>query len=195
MDIERGNDGWILTYTGRQVWPLHMRPLDFDLLDIAHALSMKCRFSGHTREFYSVAQHSVLAAENAWHVGVDAKVALLHDAAEAYLPDIATPLKHQLPETKAAEQAIQGLIFQRYCPEMQEWIDEGDVRADYHRIDEQLLRTEMRELMQNWSLSAYGDEPPHIHIEIDPWAPDVAESKFLCALHRFNIDESLEDYR
>ena len=82
---------WIQTFTGRKVDPLDMGPGDINIHDIAHALSLKCRFVGHVRTFYSVAQHSVLVARN-----VPSSMALwglLHDAAEAYLPDIASPIK------------------------------------------------------------------------------------------------------
>ena len=54
---------WIETYTGRKFWPLAPSPDDIDIFDIAQALSMTCRYKGHTNEFYSVAEHSVLLAE------------------------------------------------------------------------------------------------------------------------------------
>jgi uncharacterized protein len=82
---------WIQTYTGKQFWPLSPLPEDIVIEDIAHALSMQCRFGGHVRTFYSVAQHSV-------HVSllVEPQYALwglLHDAAEAYLVDLPRPIK------------------------------------------------------------------------------------------------------
>lgn len=90
-------DEWIATYTGRQFWPLAPRAVDVAIEDIAHALANKCRFTGHTRRFYSVAQHSVHVSH---HVdaagGVGAGWGLLHDGAEAYLPDVASPVKHLL---------------------------------------------------------------------------------------------------
>jgi len=80
---------WIQTYTGKRFWPLDPRPEDVDILDIAHSLSLLCRFTGHTSSFYSVSQHSILVAQEVpkrlrlW--------ALFHDAAEAYIGDIARP--------------------------------------------------------------------------------------------------------
>ena len=51
---------WMQTFTGRQFFPLDPHPNDVDPVDIAHALSLICRYGGHTRRFYSVAEHCVL---------------------------------------------------------------------------------------------------------------------------------------
>lgn len=191
MNGEKNNDGWILTYTGKKVYPLSMRLIDLDLSDIAHALALTCRFTGQCREFYSVAQHSVLAAEHAWKVSVDKKVALLHDAAEAYLPDIATPLKQHLPEIKKIEDGLQQMIFWRYCS----WETLNAAKRNYHSIDDQLIRAEMRALMRNWQESYYGQRPPDFDIEIVPWSPAEAEKRFLAALRQYDVTDQMEDYR
>jgi hypothetical protein len=84
----------IETFSGIHVTPLDPKPEMIRLGDIAHALSNQCRFAGHCRKFYSVAEHCV-------HVShlVPAsyrKAALLHDAGEAYLMDIPRPLKRYM---------------------------------------------------------------------------------------------------
>jgi len=90
MNKERKGD-WIQTFTGIAFYPLDPRVEDIDILDIAHALSNMCRFTGHTKVFYSVAEHSCRVAEilprelKLW--------GLLHDASEAYLVDLPRPLK------------------------------------------------------------------------------------------------------
>ena len=53
---------WIQTYTGVKFYPLNPCMDDIDIIDIAHSLSLQCRFTGHLSEFYSVAQHSVMVA-------------------------------------------------------------------------------------------------------------------------------------
>lgn len=81
---------WMQTFSGQQFWPL--LPMgEIKFIDIAHALSMICRYGGHTKSFYSVAQHCVLASHMV--PAEHAKWALLHDAAEAYLGDIVRPIK------------------------------------------------------------------------------------------------------
>ncbi|TAM99321.1 MAG: phosphohydrolase, partial [Rhizobiaceae bacterium] len=54
--------GWIMTHSGKPFYPARPAPSDIDILDIAHALSMTCRYGGHARRFYSVAEHCVLVA-------------------------------------------------------------------------------------------------------------------------------------
>ena len=81
MSERRGD--WIQTYLGIQFWPLDPRPEEVMLFDIAHSLSNMCRFTGHCREFYSVAQHSVIVSQNVPRE--DAAWGLLHDASEAYM--------------------------------------------------------------------------------------------------------------
>ena len=89
VDVDRA---WIQTYTGGKFHLLAPRQEEINIVDIAHALSMMCRFTGHVRRFYSVSEHS-------WHASYlvpkqDALWALLHDASEAYMADMNRPLKH-----------------------------------------------------------------------------------------------------
>ncbi len=51
------------TLTGRRMNPLDASPEDIDPDDIAGALANICRFGGHSRAFYSVAQHSVIVCD------------------------------------------------------------------------------------------------------------------------------------
>ena len=101
--------------SGRYVSPLDMRPEDLDIRDIAHHLSQVCRYTGGTPFHYSVAQHSVLVSQ--YFTDRDGKLAgLLHDAAEAYLNDLASPVKHdpRLAFFVEADQRLSSMIFERF---------------------------------------------------------------------------------
>lgn len=87
----RKQNTWIETYTRKKFNPFYPKEELIEIEDIYHALSMKVRFNGHGDSFYSVAHHSLCLAELC---DQENKIyALLHDAAEAYLPDIPSPLK------------------------------------------------------------------------------------------------------
>jgi 5'-deoxynucleotidase YfbR-like HD superfamily hydrolase len=87
---------FIITYTGKKFYYDPIDAADIDIRDIAHSLSQLCRYTGHTNGFYSVAQHSLLVAQK-MPGNEEAKLAaLLHDAAEAYTNDLASPLKSYL---------------------------------------------------------------------------------------------------
>ncbi len=80
--------------------------------DIAHALSLVNRYAGHTPYPYSVAQHCVLASRMA-PPGLKLH-ALLHDAQEAYIGDVPTPLKMLLPEYRVIEDRLEAVIRKKF---------------------------------------------------------------------------------
>lgn len=103
---------YITTFCGKRIDPLNVKVSDIEIVDIAHALSHICRFGGHTRSFYSVAQHSCRVAEL---VPPEFKMpALLHDGAEAYLGDVITPLKKLLPVYTEIEESFMRAIAARF---------------------------------------------------------------------------------
>lgn len=104
--------GEIRTYTGIVMNVLEPEPENICIEDIAHALSNLCRFSGHTSRFYSVAEHSIRCAEM-----IDKKYALsalLHDASEAYMVDIPSPLKIAMPEYVVHEAVMMRVIATKF---------------------------------------------------------------------------------
>lgn len=91
------------------------------LNDIAHGLSMVCRFAGQASRFYSVAEHSVHVARLVPpHLG---RAALLHDAAEALIGDVSRPLKSLLPDYRQVEARIEFDLAARFTPPGQRLID------------------------------------------------------------------------
>lgn len=129
---------WILTCSGQRFDLLAPRAELISTIDIAHALAHICRFGGHTRQHYSVAQHSLLVASIV-PPGLQL-TALLHDATEAYVGDLVRPLKALLPDYSEIEHGIWLAICDRFNldPKLPTSIHEADMIA---------LATERRDLM------------------------------------------------
>ena len=107
-----GPGPYLQTVSGRWVNPFDPDPAQLDAGDIARALANQCRFGGHCRVFYSVAQHSVIVSRLVEERGGDVEdvfAALMHDAAEAYLGDMPHPLKHRSALGAAFKQAEEHL--------------------------------------------------------------------------------------
>ncbi len=107
----------ILTYTKKWFAPLDPEKDAVCIEDIAHALSLMVRANGHFPEFYSVAQHSLLCAQNCEaNNGTKREqlACLLHDASEAYLSDITRPVKSNLSEYKNMESRLQDAVYERF---------------------------------------------------------------------------------
>ena len=172
---------WIQTFTGVQFWPLDPRPEEIFIIDIAHALSNICRFGGHSRCFYSVAEHSVIVSE---HVSQENKLAaLLHDATEAYLGDMVRPLKRNMSEYRVAEYRLHIMICERFGLPV--------ILADEIKLtDNKLLLNEKNELMglepAPWGLAQIGASEPLDNVDIMGWHPLYAKELFLLAYERLS---------
>ena len=102
----------ISTGSGRFFDLLRPEEYDYDIEEIAGALSNLCRYTGHVNRFYSVAEHSVLVSRL-----LPDKLALaglLHDASEAFVGDVSSPLKRLLPEYRKIEENIQEAIARHF---------------------------------------------------------------------------------
>lgn len=136
-------DPTILTVSGKEVSILNPDPGTIDIKDIAHALSHINRFTGHTAVPYTVAEHSLRVSSYLKAQGytpASQLAGLLHDASEAYLGDVSTPLKQLLPDYKQIELNFERVIELRFGVV---FIDRPEVKA----ADIQLLSTECRALM------------------------------------------------
>ena len=174
--------GEILTSTGLYVTPLDMQPDMVVIEDIAHHLSNICRFTGAVREFYSVAQHCVLVADYLWLTGASDEVAfagLMHDAAEAYIGDMAGPLKededyataYRRVEVRLEEVIAAKFGFQYPYP------------ASVKAADKYMYLVERNWLMPHNGVPVEGEEtPPGVVV---PWAPKLAETMFLGMFNHF----------
>ncbi len=178
----------IETFSGRQIEPLNPRLEDIAIEDIAHALSLQCRFTGHTRVFYGVAEHCVRVSRCAEALSFhdfareNALWGLLHDASEAFLHDIASPIKHQpaFALYRAAEQRLEELIFERYGLT-------GKRPTVIKKADLILLATEARDLMPMKHQPKYGPETP-LPGRIKPWSPRKANLEYLNRFHELTGD-------
>jgi 5'-deoxynucleotidase YfbR-like HD superfamily hydrolase len=110
-------DSWTASNTGMKINLIKPEPDSFNIEDIANALSKLCRFNGHLKRFYSVAQHSVHVAELVpQHLKL---TALLHDASEAYICDVPTPFKRMLGATYTdVEDRLQAVIGEKFGVEL-----------------------------------------------------------------------------
>lgn len=110
---------WVQTRYGAKFFPLSPAPEMIDINDIAHSLSMKCRFNGHCTHFVSIAEHSVMVCNV---LKLELKVTdpvillqgLLHDAGEAYLCDVPKPIKSSLTGFVELENDILDVVMEKY---------------------------------------------------------------------------------
>ena len=163
---------WIETYSGRRFCPTDPNPEAIVIQDIAHALSMQCRFSGHSSKFYSVAQHSVGVSYLC--DAQDALWGLLHDASEAYLVDIPHPLKAsgQFDDYIKFEKRMMEAVCQRFnLPALEP--------ASVKKADKMLLAMEFKVLMKHRCDTNQNMILPFV---IEPMDPESAKKLFL---HRF----------
>ena len=182
------SNAWTNTFSGRVSRPLEPEKTDYNIEDIAHSLAMQCRWNGHTKTFYSVAQHSVYASRFIRIKGERKptkeksykRAALMHDASEAYLCDIPRPIKGHLGRYKeleaSTELAIQNNFGILTSPHLLEAVKE---------IDNALLVRERSILIEKapnmiWGFETFDDSYiTEMLPEIPYWSPENAKDFFL----------------
>ena len=189
MLMKKRKGDWMQTATGRQFWPLDPRADEVRINDVALQLAKICRFSGATREFYSVAQHSVLVSIEAERVAAltmpprtarcCALAGLLHDVAEAYLNDVIRPLKRHEPlktwyvavERRVLIQVLHALGTTRDGDELT--LD--DCESDLVRCaDDAVCAAEMRDLMAPPPAPWREFLGKPVACAVEAWSPDLA---------------------
>ena len=117
VDLSGKAYSWMQTYTGKKFYPFAPKIGDVDIEDIAHALSLQCRYAGHCNNFYSVAQHSVLGVwlmDDENELSSYQKLFLMHDAPEAYIGDMIRPMKVYSPAYKETEEAVNAVVMRAF---------------------------------------------------------------------------------
>lgn len=172
-DMKDSKHWWIETYTGKKFHYLDLKPEQFDILDIAKALSKICRYAGHLERFLSVAEHSVNVASLIEDTEAK-KWGLLHDAAEAYTSDIPRPLKWMVSEIEDIEKNIQLKIIDVFNIPIT-----SNIIKEVRRADQIMLITEREQLKPNMIPWGYYEDIEPVDMIIRCVNPADAEMLFL----------------
>lgn len=177
----------IRLYSGTYFDFSNPQPQAIDIKDISAALSKACRFGGHTTEFYSVAEHSVLCARRGLQETGDFTFALkllLHDGTEAYSGDMVKPLKNLLPQYSEIEKKIERAIGHAFDIDFD--VDHDKIKE----IDIALFELERKVVFKkrgffDWLLWRN---------EINFWKPDKAQREFM-SLYEHIQQNRIKNYR
>lgn len=174
---------WMQTFTGRRFYPQDPVAADLNTADIAHALSLLCRYGGHVTEFYSVAEHCVLMSRFVESVAGKgaALYALLHDATEAYVVDVPRPVKRYLADYAVIEGRVWEALVEKFG------LPTPAIPAIVHEADNRILANEKARLLprsENWPMLA-GLEPLPVYVAA--WKPERAEREYLWRLKELGV--------
>jgi hypothetical protein len=164
------SDYCIMLQSGRLFDLAHPEASVIAVEDIAHGLAHICRYAGQAAGFYSVAEHSVLVSRAVPRARL---AALFHDAAEAFVGDVSTPLKRLLPEFYTIEERIERVIFARFGLD---WPAPPEVKVADLRVMAAELRVLMPAGTNDW-LRGMGLDPASVEIQGLP--PARAKALFL----------------
>lgn len=184
--IDETRGPWIQLVNGQPFYPFAPNFEVVTIEVIAHALAYQCRYGGHAKKFYSVAEHCVLLAryirkqieaglfpelvtlqeQNAF-----IRETLLHDRDEAVFVDIQRPIKHSLPGYQTLGKiAADGLADQFCVPRT----DNPFIKE----IDRRICGDEYRQIL-NPCIEPWGMDIAPLGVTIHGWEPHVAKAIFL----------------
>jgi 5'-deoxynucleotidase YfbR-like HD superfamily hydrolase len=181
---------WMETYLGIRFYPTNPRHEDINIEDIAHALSQQCRYAGHVKSFYSVAEHSVRVSQIV--PSEHALWGLMHDAAEAYLQDMIRPLKCVHPLGDEYRKLEDELMLQIALKYGLSWPMPPEIK----HADNVLLFTEQRDLRLKYLYWQDSEKYTPLPETIVPWSPDLAKYRFLKRFEELSMQRnfrSLDD--
>jgi 5'-deoxynucleotidase YfbR-like HD superfamily hydrolase len=180
---------WIQTYKGGKFNFENLESNEIDIEDIAHALSMLCRYNGHVKRFYSVAEHSIHVSNV---VSNEAKLyGLLHDATEAYISDIPRPFKLYFEELKKYEQVVEKIVLRKLDINLD--LIDINIINEVKEADTKMLITERKAILEPakdkrvWA--RWEDIKPYDNVKIKCYLPEEAEKLFL---QRYNLYSKIQ---
>jgi 5'-deoxynucleotidase YfbR-like HD superfamily hydrolase len=187
-------DHYLETYTGKKLYILDPQPEAICIEDIAHSLARTVRYRGHIKDgvWYCVGEHSIHVANvAASHKGPYKKTraqvmrAFMHDAVEAYMGDIPSPIKASIPELRAAERDIEHVIMAKYGLQLHkpDWLD---------AIDKRIIVDERRAVMSPTDNVWLIDNLNPLGVDIQCWDIEEAEHRFLQMFHDLSIRKQIE---
>ena len=161
----------IRTNTGQYVNVINPDPSTILIEDIAHGLAGQLRFGAQSPIRYTVAQHCV---ECARHTEGDKFEALMHDASEAYLGDMASPIKQHLPDYKVLEEKFSIVIANKF-----------GYNYPYHSLTK---LADINALKWEWdAVMLAGTHPPNTIYLVEAWSAERAKEEFLKMFHELDI--------
>lgn len=181
---------FIQTFTGTKFYPLEPDIELIDIRDIAHALSLLCRYGGHCKHHYSVGQHSLNCLEVARKRGLSYQerfTALMHDASEGYLVDVPRPIKNEMSDFIMYEDKLHELIAKKFgliFPHPQSVVE----------IDDGILTIERKNLFENYYCPSMTKEDNSSDFEVSNLSlrpTKEVEEEFLREFYNF---ESLKEH-
>lgn len=175
----RRKGDWMQTYLGWQFWPLDPRADEVAIVDIAHALSMQCRYGGHCHRFYSVAEHCCHISDAC--PPEHALWGLLHDASEAYISDVIRPIKAHLANYQAIEARLMECICERFGLPVEQ-------PAIVSELDQRILGNECISLMSPTPAPWHYTGEPLPDLWLPCWTQLDAADQFLRRFKRLAVD-------
>lgn len=182
---------WLHTHAGLAFDLVEPRVEQVSLRDVAHALSNLCRFTGHASRFYSVAEHSVhvsrRVAADVGRLGLPRRAvwcALMHDAHEAYLGDVASPIKAAMSAMGGTswtsfERGVERCVRERFDCAFER---DSSIASAVLEADLRMLATEAPQVLpwpppRDWALPEWATPYDGIDLRFD--SPSIARARFL----------------